>query len=70
MCNFLNPVKPNILNNVFKVFKMEQFIEPLDSIYSLELLLEKEKASCLIQKPKLSKDMQFDAVADIYRAKY
>ncbi len=31
---------------------MEQFIETLDSIYSLALLLEKEKASCLIQRPK------------------
>ncbi len=45
---FFNPVKPNMLINIFKVVKIEHFIEPLDSIYSLELLLEKEKASCNI----------------------
>lgn len=35
----------------------------------MELILEEKKHLTFIQKPKLSKNMQFDAVADINMAK-
>ncbi len=71
-----NPVKPDILNNqiiwngeFYWTFRYFRLLWPIyyDIVRITELIFDEEK-HFFIQKPKVSKNMLFGAVANIYEA--